>query len=318
MKNRTGISGSILLMLAMALVQAGCQGDVPGGGEASSASVDEEVVMPPDLMLLTPGAISTEGGEAFPAVSPDATELYFAKHGPGWTDFSLWVAGRAEDGWGQPVQLPFSGEYNDRAPFPSLDGSALFFSSDRPLPGSEAGASDFNIWVARRGESGEWLEPMQVPGVNSDANDFHAAVTRDGVLYFSSDRPGGLGMYDLYRAAPEGEGYGQPENLGPQINTTGEETDVYVDPDETFLLVVATDREGGRGGDDLWLSRREENGWSPPENLLGPTNSDSYEYGPFITPNRQYLLMTTHRRGLGDIVRVQVASIPPLADVVLK
>jgi len=318
MKNWTPTLGSILLMVVMALAHTGCLDEAPDGGEGTPAAAVEEVVMPPDLGLVTPGVISTDGGEAFAAISPDATELYFAKHGPGWTDFSLHVAGRAEGGWGQPTQLSFSGEYNDRAPFLSLDGRALFFSSDRPLPGSEAETSDFNLWVARRGESGEWSEPEPVPGVNSGANDFHAAVTGDGVLYFSSNRPGGLGMYDLYRAIREGDGYAEPENLGPQINTAGEETDVYVDPDETFIIVVATDREGGRGGDDLWLSRREEDGWSSPENLLGPTNSDSYEYGPFITPNRQYLLLTTHRRGLGDIVRVQVASIPPLADVVLR
>jgi len=318
MKNWTSGFGSILLLVLLALAFAGCRGEAPEGEEGAPASAAAEIVMPMDLGLVTPGVISTDGGEAFPAISPDATELYFAKHGPGWTDFSLHVAKRAEGGWGQPTQLQFSGEYNDRAPFLSLDGSALFFSSDRPLLGSEAGASDFNLWVSRRDESSKWSEPEPAHGVNSDSNDFHAAVTRDGVLYFSSDRAGGLGMYDLYRAVPEGDGYGQPENLGPQINTAGEETDVYVDPDETFIIVVATDREGGRGGDDLWLSRREEDGWSELENLLGPTNSDTYEYGPFITPNRQYLLLTTHRRGLGDIVRVQVASIPPLADVVLK
>jgi hypothetical protein len=285
---------------------------VEAGGATEGADVFTE------LGLVTPGVISTDGGEAFPAVSPDGTELYFAKHGPGWTDFSLHVAGRAEGGWGQPSLLPFSGEYNDRAPFPSLDGSALYFSSDRPLPGGEAEASDFNIWVVRRGENGDWGEPAPVPGVNTEANEFHAAITREGVLYFSSDRPGGAGEYDLYRSAPEGDGYGPAENLGAPINSPGEETDVYVDPDETFLLVVATDREGGRGGDDLWLSVREEDGWGELENLYGPVNSDTYEYGPFITPNRQYLLFTTHRRGLGDIVRRQVASIPALARVALK
>ena len=310
--------GSILLLVVMALAHTGCRGEAPEGEEGASTAAPAEAVIPMDLGLVTPGVISTDGGEAFPAISPDGTALYFAKHGPGWTDFSLYEAGRAEGGWGEPSRLPFSGEYNDRAPFPSLDGSALFFSSDRPLPGSESVASDFNLWVARKDEAGEWSEPEPVPDVNSEANDFHAAVTRDGVLYFSSDRPGGLGMYDLYRAVPEGEGYGQPENLGSQINTAGEETDVYVDPEDTYLIVVATDREGGRGGDDLWLSRREEGGWSALENLHGPTNSDTYEYGPFITPNRQYLYLTTHRRGLGDIVRMQVASIPALARVALR
>jgi hypothetical protein len=309
---------TILVLVVVAISQAACRNDGVGseGEEVGGATEGADVFT--ELELVTPGVISTEGGEAFPSVSPDGGKLYFAKHGPGWTDFTLYVAGRAEGGWGQPERLPFSGEYNDRAPFPSLDGSSLYFSSDRPLPGSDAGGTDFNVWVVRRDEAGVWSEPEPVAGVNSEANDFHAAITRDGVLFFSSNRPGGLGTYDLYRAAPDGDGYGPPENLGPPINTPGEETDVYVDPDGTFLIVVATDREGGRGADDLWLSVRGEEGWGELENLYGPVNSTASEYGPFITPNRQYLLFTTHRRGLGDIVRRQIASIPALARVALK
>jgi Tol biopolymer transport system component len=191
----------------------------------------------------------------------------------------------------------------------------LFFASDRPLPEARSNrAGSFNLWFVTRGSSGTWSDPLPIPGVNSSANDFHPAVTTDGTLYFSSNRPGGHGQYDLYRAERLGDAYGTPVNLGTVINTAGEETDVYVSPDESYLIVIATERAGGVGGDDLWLSARRDDSWGDLTNLGQPVNSSSYEYGPFVSPDGRYLYFTTHRRGLGDIVRVQLEEVPELAD----
>jgi Tol biopolymer transport system component len=277
-------------------------GSLPSRGAAQSGSE-----IPPPLELVAPGLVSTEGGEAFPAMPPDGMALYFATHERGWTGFNIVVAALVEGSWGRPQTAPFNSSYNDRAPSLSPDGRELFFSSDRPLPGAIGRGGDFNLWVVRLVEEGSWSEPQAVPGVNSRGNDFHSAVTTDGTLYFSSDRPGGHGQYDLYRAERTADGYAEPVNLGPPINTAGEETDVFVSPDDGYLILVATEREGGFGGDDLWLSLHTDGDWSSPVNLGEPVNSDAYEYGPFISPDGRFLYLTTHRRGLGDIVRVPSA-----------
>jgi hypothetical protein len=276
--------------------------------------------IPAPLQLVAPGTICTDGGEAFPALAADGSELFYATHQRGWTNFRLQISRRSGEGWGVPAQLPFSEAHNDRAPFPSPDGSRLYFSSDRPLPDSPGRRRrrDFNLWFVERTGTGGWSEPEPVPGVNSPADDFHPAVTRDGILYFSSNRSGGHGTYDLYRAAPDESGYATAENLGPQINTAGEETDVYASPDETFLIVVATNRAGGVGGDDLWITIREGEGWGALQNLGSPVNSEVFEYGPFVSPDRQDLYFTTHRRGLGDVVRIPVDAVPLLADLLGK
>jgi Tol biopolymer transport system component len=292
-----------VLALSLAL------GSLPSRGVAQSGPQ-----IPPPLELVAPGVVSTEGGEAFPALAPDGTALYYSTHERGWTGFNIVVVALVEGSWGPPRAAPFNSSYNDRAPFLSPNGRDLFFSSDRPLPRAAGRRGDFNLWVVRRLEDGSWSEPQPVPGVNSRGNDFHSAVTADGTLYFSSDRPGGHGQYDLYRAERNADGYDEPVNLGPQINTAGEETDVFVSPDDGYLIVVATDREGGFGGDDLWLSLHADDGWSSLLNLGQPVNSDSYEYGPFVSHNGQFLYLTTHRRGLGDIVRVPVSAAPNLAQ----
>lgn len=272
--------------------------------------------IPPPLELFAAGTLSTNGGEAFPVLSRDGRTLYFATHERGWTGFHLVESHFAEGRWTRPRPVSFDTPHNDRAPFLSPDGQRLFFSSDRPLPGEGAAiAGDFNLWYVTREGGERWSEPRPVAGVNSAADDFHCAVTSEGTLYFSSNRPGGYGQYDLYRAEWTPDGYADPTNLGPRINTPGEETDVYVSPDETFLIVVATDREGGIGGDDLWFGVRRGNSWSALVNPGEPVNSSSYEYGAFLSFDGGALYFTTHRRGLGDLVRVEIDEVPALAGL---
>lgn len=270
----------------------------------------------PPMALVAEGTISTERGEAFPALGDGGQVLFFATHQRGWTGFRLHVSRWEPEGWRPPEPLPFSGRFNDRAPFPSPDGGVLFFSSDRPLPGEEGrDGGDFNLWEVRANADGSWGEPKPVPGVNSPADDFHAAVAADGTLFFSSNRMGGIGSYDIYRAVPRDAGYEEPENLGPVVNTAGEETDVFVDPLQRILIVVATERAGGVGGDDLWITTPEGSGWEELRHLGPAVNSEVYEYGPFLSADEEYLYFTTHLRGLGDLVRVPVAEIPRLAEV---
>jgi Tol biopolymer transport system component len=280
----------------------------------SGAAGQADPQIPEPLELVAPGVVSTDGGEAFPTLTPDGTTLYYSTHERGWTGFHIVVSHLRDGHWTLPAPAPFDTPYNDRAPFVSPDGRELFFSSDRPLPGARSSrAGSFNLWHVTQAADGSWTDPKPVPGVNSSANDFHPAVSTDGTLYFSSNRPGGHGLYDLYRAERLDVGYATPVNLGPEINSEGEETDVYVSPDDSYLIVVATERADGVGGDDLWLTTRADDSWEPLENLGQPVNSPSYEYGPFVSPNGRYLYLTTHRRGLGDVVRVAIDKVPALA-----
>jgi Tol biopolymer transport system component len=306
MSNDVEIGMVLMLALALAIQNAALSSDLMAQGESG---------IPSPLELVAEGVVSTDGGEAFPSSTPGGNRLYFATHQRGWTGFHIVVSHLVEGKWTAPSSATFNSSYNDRAPFVSPDGSMLFFSSDRPLPDAVSNrAGSFNVWFVTRSSSGDWSDPRPVTGVNSRADDFHAAVSAGGTLYFSSNRPGGYGQYDLYRAEPEGDGYAAPVNLGPTINTAGEETDVYVSPDESYLIVVATERAGGFGGDDLWLSVRRNGAWEDLVNLGEPVNSSSYEYGPFVSTNGRFLYFTTHRRGLGDIVRVPTGLVPALTS----
>lgn len=261
-----------------------------------------------------PGVISTDGGEAFPSFTPDGDTLYFSTHDEHWSSHTIVVSRRTATGWSDPEIVSFSGVHEDRKPFLSPDGRKLFFSSNRPL--SEAGEPGvFNLWVTERREDGGWAEPHPLPSpINTAVNDYHAAVTADGTLYFASrDRPGGKGRSDLYRSIPAAGAYASVEPLN-SINSDRSEPDLYVDPDQRFMILAITDHPAGFGGDDLYISYRQDGGWTEPRNLGEPINSSEYEYGPLVSPDSRWLYFTTHRDGSADIYRVALKSLRLLPE----
>lgn len=277
-----------------------------------------------DLERVAPGVVSTDRNETFPSPGPDGTVLYFSRYDDDFDCQVLMVARRSETGWSPPEPLPFSGRWGDRAPRLSPDGGRLFFSSDRPLskgahdgyechdPGAvrPEGRRDFNLWMVERTKEGDWGEPRPVAGVNTPAWEAHAAVAADGAIYFSSTREGSSAP-DLWRAEPGGAGRAVA-NLGPPVSTDLRETDVWVAPDESSLIVVVTDHPEGYGGDDLWVSRRGSGGWGAISNLGDIVNTKEYEYGPVVTADG-WLWFTSHRRdGIADIWRIPVAAVPGL------
>jgi hypothetical protein len=118
-------------------------------------------------------------------------------------------------------------------------------------------------------------------------------VVADGSLYFTSDRAGGLGGRDVYRAQRLADGsFAEPVNLGSPVNSEGGEGDTFVAPDESYLIVTSR-RPGGIGRGDLYVSfRREGGGWGEPIHLGDGINTDQTEFCPMVTPDGKYLFFT--------------------------
>jgi hypothetical protein len=136
---------------------------------------------------------------------------------------------------------------------------------------------------------GPWGTPVNLgPVVNSPYNDFHPAISKDGLsLYISSDRPGGLGRVDIWvsQRASIDDPWGAPHNLGPNINSSGSDGAPSLSTDGHRLYFHSTGR-GGCGGADLFVSRRQDTrddfGWEPAENLGCVVNSPFNDNGPNI------------------------------------
>ncbi len=277
------------------------------------------------------GVISTGDHESHAAFTPDGKEVYFLKNAPGFDYWTIFVSAWRDGRWGEPTLASFaSGRYKDADPYISADGKQLFFISDRPVPGKAH--RDLDIWTADRVGSG-WSEPRHLDGaVNSEGQEWYPTLAADGTLYFGSDRPGGKGKTDIWRARLVDGKYAAAENLGAAINTAGDEYEPFLAADQRTLLFMADNREG-RGDSDIFVSYLCDGAWTKAEPVGGGVNSPANEYAPKISPDDRYFFWSSTRstmrrladrpfdaqtylaairgpgNGLGDIYQIDLAAL---------
>lgn len=239
------------------------------------------------------GIVSTGDFDSHPAFTTDGKTLYFLRSTP---NFNLWtiVVSRFERGkWSTPEVAPFSGQYADADPFITADGSHLYFISNRPVAGKSK--PDLDIWVMEKSAAG-WSEPKNLGApINSAGSEWYPTVAANGTIYFGSDREGGKGRTDIYRAKLVNGKYTEAENLGDAINTQFNEFEPLIAPDESFLIFMAGGRPDGRGGFDLYISYNRNGAWTRPANLGDKINSSGNEYSPTISPDGKYFFWTSTR-----------------------
>jgi Tol biopolymer transport system component len=134
----------------------------------------------------------------------------------------------------------------------------------------------------------DWSPPANIgPPIDSEFDERFPTISPDGLsLYFSSDRPGGFGRADMYvsKRATADSPWGQPQNLGPKINSSGDDHSQNFSSDGHWMW-FASDRPGGCGELDIWVSYRkntkDDNAWEAPVNLGCSFNSASGESCPF-------------------------------------
>ena len=292
----------------------------------SASSAPYDVAQPlPEPTLFAEGIVSAGEFDTHPAFSPEGREFYFVRSKPDFSDWKIYVSHFANGQWQTPVMAPFSDRYRDADPFITADGRQFYFISDR----TEAGPAkaDMDIWVMDRvGDA--WGPPHHVPGaINSDADEWYPHTAQNGTLYFGSSRPGGEGATDLYRARPTRSGFDDPQNLGPVVNSKGDEYEPWIAPDESYLIFMAV-RAEGMGSGDLYISFANKGGWTPPKNLGPKINGKGQEISAYVTPNGRYFFFASMRKqgdwpagqrpnraqnGLGDIYQMDLDALLALA-----
>src|SRR5215813_12474754 len=252
----------------------------------------------PQPTVFQPNVISTGDYECDPEFTPDGHTLYFVKSTPDANFWTIVVSSFANGRWSEPQVAPFSGRYSDADQFITADGRQMFFISRRPVspdvsPNAEG---KLDIWVMDKLANGEWAAPRNLGRpVNSEGSEFFPTLTKDGTLYFGSGRKGGKGGIDLYRSRLVQGKYQEPENLGDAINTTFDEFEPYIAPDESFLIFMAGGRRDGLGGFDLYISYNRDGKWTPARNLGAPINSPADELSAKITRDGKYLFWASAR-----------------------
>ncbi|MBN2386119.1 MAG: PD40 domain-containing protein [Anaerolineales bacterium] len=195
----------------------------------------------------------------------------------------------AAPGWSAPV--PLEGPVNtagvEDSPFIPTDGSALyfFFTPDPNIPAQrQLGDGQTGIWMAPRQGEG-WGEPIRIwlndPGeLALDGCGF----VLGNELWFCSARVGNQGEIDLYTAHLVDGVWSDWQNAGPQINFEYDVGELHITADGRELY-FGSQRDGGFGGSDLWVSTPSGNGWGTPANLGAAINGPGNENRPYVTPD---------------------------------
>ncbi|MBL7189169.1 MAG: PD40 domain-containing protein [Phycisphaerae bacterium] len=206
--------------------------------------------------------------------------------------------------FGEPVNLGpiVNGPDHDQMPSISADGLELYFMSRRA-----GGSGDWDIWVSRRETTNDpWSEPDNIgPTVNGGGEDWAPCISADGLeLYFEANRSGGLGGTDILVASRNtiDEPWGNPVNLGPVVNTSRRDGGPCIAHDG-LELYFKSNRSGGNGGEDLWVSKRptKDNPWGIPVNLGSTINGPDWDREPGISSDGLVLFFSSARPGYGDI-----------------
>lgn len=256
--------------------------------------------------VFAPGMISTENEFEFGAVfSKDRTEFYYGVEINGKAETRMIKFDAAKKTWSKPVTILSHTSYSFNDPFLSPDENKLFFISNRTLSGSGP-KKDYDIWYVER-KNGLWSEPMNAgPNINTDKNEYYISFTKTGKMYFSSDKQDN--HHDIYSSEMKNGEFQPAVNPGPAINSPSYEADVFVAPDESYV-VFAANRPGGLGSGDLHVSFRNNDGtWTPSKSLGNTINTETDDFCPYVTPDGNYLFYASR----GDVYWVSTEVVMSL------
>lgn len=225
--------------------------------------------------------INSAESEYFPSIPVESDKLVFTRKLNRMNE-DFYGSIKKDDRWTSSRPLPgnINTPQNEGAQSISQDATVLVFTGCN-RPDGYGGCDIYLSYITKEG----WSEAINMgSNINTEHWDSQPSLSPDKrSLYFASNRPGGFGGSDLYVSHLQANGkWGKPENLGPQINTAGEETSPFIHADNQTLY-FSSNTLPGYGEADLFLVRKGNDGkWSAPENLGYPINTIDHEGTLFI------------------------------------
>jgi len=217
-------------------------------------------------------SINSEVSEYFPALTIDGNKLVFTRRVKNFNE-DFFQSEKRPGGWGKSLGLAgaINTQSNEGAQNISQDGEWLIFTGCK-FPDSYGSCDLYISYLTADG----WSQPENLGGtINSESWESAPSLSPDKRdLYFTSNRTGGYGGSDLYVTHRMANGsWSIPENLGPTINTAGNESCPFIHADNQSLYFTSNGHLG-YGGDDLFVARKSGiDKWSGPVNLGYPINT---------------------------------------------
>ena len=267
--------------------------------------------MAPEISIQNMGdSINSPASEYFPTVSiQDSLFLFMRRLNLSREDFYTSSMGMH----GFSAATPLSDTLNFAAKKGSMSLSAdlqtLYYAADY----AEQGYGRYDIYKVQRSPWG-WSKPKNLgQRINSDYWESAPSIAPDGnSIYFASNRPDGFGGIDIYVAYKNEKGYWEEAiNLGPSINTKGDDQTPFIHADNQSLYFSSNGRLGF-GGSDIYVSRKKIDGsWTTPLNLGYPINTYDNEGSIAVSSNGATAYIASDRsdsRGELDIYKITLAE----------
>jgi len=268
--------------------------------------------------------ISTAYDEFLATISPDGEQFYFTRRMPDLNSqgfgselsereyFSMSTLNK--DGTfskGEALPIPFNTSYKEGSPTINLTNDLLIFTrmTRVTLPSSSCGGSNncsyanYDLFYSEYID-GEWTEAINLGSKVNRTNSWESnpSLSSDGkLLFFASDRQGGYGGSDIWVTEKKPDGsWSEARNLGPTINTAGNERSPFLHTDSKTLY-FSSDGHYGLGGQDIYYSKLDETGkWEKPVNIGYPINSENDEIDFFVSLDGKTAYYSSNNMGNGD------------------
>ena len=227
-------------------------------------------------------SVNSSVSEYFPALTIDSRQLIFTRRVRNMNE-DFFETDRKDAVWGlaKPLAGNINTNFNEGAQSISQDGQWLIFTGCN----FQEGYGSCDLYISYLTPDGWSAAENMGNKINTEAWESAPSLSPDKRdLYFASRRAGGYGGSDIYvsHLLPTGR-WSEPENLGPAVNTIGDESCPFIHADNQTLYFTSNGHPG-YGGDDLFVTRKGKKGqWGEPENLGYPINTIENEGSLVIT-----------------------------------
>ncbi|MBS4063916.1 MAG: PD40 domain-containing protein [Chitinophagaceae bacterium] len=226
--------------------------------------------------------------------TPDGKTIYFCESTPDRSIITIQYSHLKNGKWTPPQPASFSDKGRNIDPYISPDGNTMVFNSNRKRS-NDTTNYQFDIWISQKKEEG-WGEPVNIGlPVNTINSESFATIARNGNLYYGTRLPNSTSQHDIYRARYRNGKYETPERLAI-VNTNEDEGNPFIEADEKFLIFSVSNKEGGFGDSDLYISFNNNGEWTVPQNMGDQVNSEDAEFAPTVTPDGKYLYFSRIKR----------------------
>ena len=226
----------------------------------------------------------------------------------------LFISNTGSMGSLQPPRL-LKGQPSERGEGPATftsDGSYVAYTRNNFVSGVRhlsTSGMELSIFLAEVGPDGQWYNERPFTHNGNQGRTGYPAFTPDGeAMFFASDRQGGYGGYDIYISYRQGDSWTYPINLGPAVNTPGDEIAPFFDG---LNLFFSSDWHIGFGGYDIFRAEQGNGEWTSVSNLGLPVNSPRDDFGYIYNDFQNAGYFASNRvggRGAEDIYRVTTAG----------